>query len=155
MRQLGSVDLLAACHPDIIIDEREKIEVRRLVAHPLLLLDVGFGFRRAFDAACRLARVEPRIRFESRSPHTLLALAEAGLGVAIIPSALRTDRYALRLYGVAYRGRLLRQELTLLWDKRRILPPYATAFCETWVAQAAQVLPISRPTSAGNRKPDS
>ena len=62
------------------------IEVARLAPYPLLLLDNGFGLRRAFDAACRLAGLKPNILLESRSPHTLLALAEAGHGVAIIPS---------------------------------------------------------------------
>ena len=33
--------------------------------------------------ACRLAGMKPDIRLESRSPHTLLAMAEAGHGVAI------------------------------------------------------------------------
>jgi DNA-binding transcriptional LysR family regulator len=40
---------------------------------------------------------------ESRAPHTLLALAEAGHGVAIIPSILATDRYYLRIFRVAHR----------------------------------------------------
>jgi hypothetical protein len=33
-----------------------------------------------FDAACRLDEIEPKIMLESRAPHTLLALAEAGQG---------------------------------------------------------------------------
>jgi DNA-binding transcriptional LysR family regulator len=58
---------------------------------------------RLFDAACRVADVEPDILVESRAPHTLLALAEAGQGVAIIPSVLRTDRYRVTIARVAHR----------------------------------------------------
>ena len=65
------------------------MEIDRLAPYPLLLLDSSFVFRRNFDAACRLAGFTPNIRFESRGPHTLLAMAERGHGVAVIPSALR------------------------------------------------------------------
>ena len=33
--------------------------------------------------------LKPTILVESRAPHTLLALAEAGLGIAIVPSVIR------------------------------------------------------------------
>ncbi len=145
IRALGSVDLLAACRGDLKLGARDTIEVVDLADTPLLLLDTGFGFRRAFDAATRLARFEPRIRYESRSPHTLLALAEAGEGVAIIPSALRTDRYRLRIFGLSYRRKPLRQALTIISDKRRHLPPFAEAFCTMWQQHVAETLPMSRP----------
>ena len=34
-------------------------------------------------------QLKPNILVESRAPHTLLALAEAGLGIAIVPSVIR------------------------------------------------------------------
>lgn len=138
--------MLAACHPALMLGSRGAIEVGRLALYPLLLLDSGFAIRRAFDAACRLAGLKPNILLESRAPHTLLALAEAGHGVAIIPSALRTHRYVLRIVGVTYRGKLLREPLTILWDKRRPLPPYATAFCEMLAEYVREVFPITRPS---------
>ena len=64
---------------------RRTIEVADLAGFPLLLMDGGFGFRRAFDAASRMAGLKPTIMFESRNPHTLLALAEAGHGIASFP----------------------------------------------------------------------
>jgi len=108
-------------------------------------LDRGFGFRRAFDAACRLAGLKPNIMLESRGPHTLLALAEGGRGVAIIASTFRTHRYDLKIVRLTYRGRPLREPLAVLWDKRRPLPRYATAFCEMWAEHVRKVFPITRP----------
>ena len=143
---LGWVELLAACHPAMPLGQRGTIGIDRLAQHPLLLLDSGFGFRRAFDAACRLGGLKPNVLLESRSPHTLLAMAEAGHGVAIIPSALRTHRYTLRIVAVTYRGRALREPLSILWDKRRPLPRYAVAFCEQWTAHVQEVFPITSPT---------
>ena len=70
------------------LGHRRTIEVTGLAKFPLLLMDTGFGFRRAFDAASRMAGLKPTVVFESRNPHTLLALAEAGHGVAIVPEAV-------------------------------------------------------------------
>ena len=143
---LEAIDLLAACHPSLLPDPGKTIEIAGLAPYPLLLLDGSFAFRRNFDAACRLAGFQPSIRFESRTPHTLLAMAERGHGVAVIPSAFRTDRHALRIVGLTYRGRPLRETLAVFWDKRRPLPRYATGFCEMLAEHMRKVFPITRPT---------
>jgi DNA-binding transcriptional LysR family regulator len=109
-------------------------------------MDSGFGFRRAFDAASRMAGLKPTIFFESRDPHTLLALAEAGHGMAIVPSQLECHRYQLRIVRLTYRGRLLREPLTISWDKRRPLPRFATDYCGMLAAYMREIFPISRPT---------
>jgi DNA-binding transcriptional LysR family regulator len=126
--------------------KRGAIEIGRLASYPLLVLDASFTVRRTFDAACRMAGVKPKILFESRAPHTLLALAQAGHGIAIIPSALETHRYDLKIVRVTYHGRPLSEPLTVFWDKRRTLPRYAMAFCEMWAAYVLEVFPISRPS---------
>jgi len=143
---LGSVELLAACHPATPLGPNRTIEVADLAEFPLLLLEGGFGFRRAFDAASRMARLKPRILFESRNPHTLLALAEAGHGVAIVPSQLQCRRYKLRIVGLSHRRRLLREPLTISWDKRRSLPRFASDYCTMLAAYMRETFPITRPT---------
>lgn len=146
---LGSVELLAACHPSIPLGRRRTIEVASLAAFPLLLMDSGFGFRRAFDAASRMAGLKPTVLFESRNAHTLLALAEAGHGVAIVPSQLHCHRYQLRIAGLTYRGRALREPLVISWDKRRPLPRFAADYCGMLAAYMREVFPITRPTEPG------
>jgi LysR family nitrogen assimilation transcriptional regulator len=148
---LGSVELLAACHPSTGIGSHRTMDLARLVEFPLLLMDSGFGFRRAFDAASRMARLKPNIAFESRNPHTLLALAEAGHGVAIVPSQLQCHRYRLRIVGLTYEGRSLREPLTISWDKRRPLPRFATDYCAMLAAYMRETFPISRPTDPRSR----
>jgi LysR family nitrogen assimilation transcriptional regulator len=143
---LGSVELLAVCHPSTPLGR--TIDVARLAAFPLLLMDSGFGFRRAFDAASRMAGLKPTIMFEGRNPHTLLALAEAGHGVAIVPSQLQCHRYRLRIAGLTYRGRPLREPLTISWDKRRPLPRFATDYCGMLAAYMREIFPITRATEA-------
>jgi DNA-binding transcriptional LysR family regulator len=67
-----------------------------------------------YDAACRLSDLKPRMVFESRSVNTLLAMAEAGHGVAIIPSALRTDPKRIATRPVAHRQKPLELNLALI-----------------------------------------
>jgi DNA-binding transcriptional LysR family regulator len=84
------------------------------------------------------------------APHTLLALAEAGHDVAIIPSQLRANRYRLNIVEVTHRGKTLREPLAMLWDRRRPLPPYATAYCEMLGEYVREVFPITRPSEPGS-----
>jgi LysR family nitrogen assimilation transcriptional regulator len=144
---LGFLDVLAACHPKLRLGNTRAIEIGQLAPHPLLLLDTDFVLRRTFDAACRLAGVKPNVLLESRDPRTLLAMAEAGHGVAIIPSVLRTRHYALRIVALTYRGKPLREPLTILWDKRRTRPRYAVEFCEMLAEYVSEIFPITAPAN--------
>jgi len=142
---LPPVDFLAACHTSLQLGSAGNVDIVKLAPYPLLLLDSSFGVRNTFDAACRLAGFKPNIFIESRSPQGLLALAEAGHGVAIVPSVLSTHRYRLRIVRLAHRGRPLREPLGAHWDKRRALPPYAKDFCESLAAHMREVCPIAQP----------
>jgi LysR family transcriptional regulator, nitrogen assimilation regulatory protein len=140
-------DVLAGFHPSLHLGRGGVIDIASLAPHPLLLLDSGYSVRRLFNAACRVADVEPNILLESRAPHTLLALAEAGQGVAIIPSVLRINRYRLKVARVTHRRRPLRDRYVIQWDKRRPIPSYAENFCAALAAYMRDVLPITRPSS--------
>jgi DNA-binding transcriptional LysR family regulator len=81
-------------------------------------------------------------------------MAERGHGVAVIPSALRTDRHALRIVGLTYRDNPLREPLALFWDKRRPLPRYAAVFCEMLAGHMREVFPVTRPSGiTGSTRP--
>jgi DNA-binding transcriptional LysR family regulator len=150
---LEAVDLLAASRDALSRRRTSTVEIEQPAEHRLLLLNTSYVFCRNFDAACRLARLQPNVVFESRTPHTLLAMAESGHGVAIIPSALRTQGYRLQVAGVTYGGKPLREPLSVFWDKRRPLPRYATAFCEMLAAYVREAFPISRPSGQDGRHP--
>jgi DNA-binding transcriptional LysR family regulator len=72
-------------------------------------------------------------------------MAEAGHGVAIIPSALRTHAYRLRIAHVSYRRKVLGEPLHLLYDIRRPQPAYAAAFCDMLVDHVRRISPLTRP----------
>jgi DNA-binding transcriptional LysR family regulator len=144
---LPPIEFLAAFPDAIDIASDGDVDIGRLAPYPLLLLDTSFFVRNTFDAACRLAGVEPNVFTESRTPHALLALAEAGHGVAIVPSVLPTHRYRVRVARITHRRTPLREPLAVVWAKRRVLPPYARDFCEMLAAHMREVFPISRPSA--------
>jgi DNA-binding transcriptional LysR family regulator len=148
---LPSLEFIAACNPALQLEKADNIDVRSLSSHPLLLLDSSFAIRAAFDAACRVAEFKPNISFESRTPHTLLALAEAGHGIAIVPSVLPVHRYDLRTVRLVYRGKPLREAYAIVSDKRRSLPPAVSDFCQSLVAYVRGGFPIARPSDAKTR----
>src|SRR5262245_6566389 len=144
--QLGTypvhaVGLLAASAPSLRLARGRVIDITRLAQHPLLVLDSSFVIRRTFDAVCRVAKVRPNIVLESRVPSNLLAFAEAGHGVAIIPSVVAVHRYKLCLARIAYERKPVQEPLAVVWDKRRVLPRYAQDFCELLAAYMRERLP--------------
>jgi DNA-binding transcriptional LysR family regulator len=141
---IAPMQMLAACHPRLRLGAAGAVEIDRLAPYPLLQATTEFWMRKSFDAACRVAGFTPNYLLECRSPHALLAMAEAGHGVAIIPSALRVHRYAVRRLRVVYRGEPVDVPLSMFWDKRRPLPRYANVFCEMVAEHVRQAFPLKR-----------
>ena len=152
---LPSLEFLAACNPSLALGNGGNMEIGDLAPHPLLLLDTSFFVRTTFDAACRMAGLRPNIFVESRTPHTLLALAEAGHGVAVVPSVLPTHRYRLRIVRLTHRRKPLREPLGVLWDNRRALPAYADEFRQSLAVYMREVFPISHPPATARRRASS
>lgn len=139
---LAPMEMLAACHPSLALGKHGAVEIHGLAPYPLLQATEDFAIRRSFDSACRLAGFTPNYLLECRSPHALLAMAQAGHGIAIIPSALCIHRYALRVLRILYRGKPLSEPMVILYDRRRPLPSYAKAFCDLLGEHAKRVFPI-------------
>jgi len=141
------LEFWAACHISFDLGDGDSIELRRLAPYPLLSMDSSFTLRKTFDSACHLAGLKPNIVIESRSPHTLLALAEAGHGVAIIPSFVRLHRYSLKTLPITHQRKPVREPRSIFWDKRRPLPRYMQDFCKMIAEHMHEVLPNTRSRS--------
>lgn len=147
---LVDIEMMAAWDPRLPLQSGATIEIASLASYPLLQTGPEYVIRQKFDAACRLAGFEPANALESRAPHALLAMAEAGHGVAVIPSAVRTHAYRLKIARITYRRKALSAPLHILYDSRRPQAPYAVTFCEMLVAHVRRIFPLTRPT-AGTR----
>jgi DNA-binding transcriptional LysR family regulator len=109
---------------------RKALAVTELAGIPMLLLGRDFGSRELFDEACQAAHFEPSIRLESRSPQTLIALAQAGHGIAIVPSSVKFGTSKVAIAGIVDGTRPLGSWAHAVWDERRYLPTYARGFIE-------------------------
>jgi DNA-binding transcriptional LysR family regulator len=142
--QLATVEILAACHPLLELARKTTVEIATLGRYPLLLPDSSYAFRKLFDAACRLAEIEPTVFVESRAPHALIALAEAGHGVAIIQTIVPTSRYKVRIVRVTQDRKPMRLPMAAIWDRRRPLPHYAEEFCKLLSEQMRRIIAQSK-----------
>jgi LysR family cyn operon transcriptional activator len=123
------------------LSRRTAIEVTELSDEPLMLLRGGFASRDWFETACRIARLRPRVLLESAAPHTVMALAGDGYGVAIIPSTVRVPRGRIRAMPIIQRGAALGRWLRIAWDPQRFLAPYAEQFVKELIADCQRVFP--------------
>lgn len=146
-RPILPVEFWAACHTSRELGHGRSIDVRGLAPYPLLMLDSSYVLRKTFDAACRIAGLRPNILIECSSLHTLLALAEAGHGVAVVPSYGPLHRYTLKTVRLTHQSKPLQEPRSIFWDKRRSLPRYAQDFCELLVEHIQNANPPAYPSS--------
>ncbi|WP_208948557.1 LysR family transcriptional regulator [Segnochrobactrum spirostomi] len=128
--RLGRLTTLAVGAHPLLDPSPHPVEASEVSAHPLLILNRRHASREMFDAACRLAGLKPVIGLESSSPHTLFSLAEAGLGIAVVPSSARVRRPGLAVRPLAFNGRLLDFEVSATWSRRNPLPDFGRRFVE-------------------------
>jgi DNA-binding transcriptional LysR family regulator len=116
------------------LGRRPRVEVAELAEEPLLVLRRTFASREWLEAACLVAHLRPRVALESGSPHTLVALARAGHGIAVIPSPVRYDPRGVHAAALMQRGVPVGRWAAVSWDPQRFLPPYAEHFVQDIVA---------------------
>jgi DNA-binding transcriptional LysR family regulator len=120
------------------------VDLSVLASERLLLLRREFATRQILDGAFQLARLGPRIALESGDPHCLVTLAEAGHGVAIVPSTFLLAHGEHRVAPVVHGAVSLGFWVAVVWDPRRFLPPYAKEFVTALVEYTRRNYPGKR-----------
>ena len=139
-RLLAPGYVLAVVSPRHRFANSKKLELTELAKEPLLLLRRDFASRGWFDAACNVAHIKPRVVLESAAPHTLLALARTGHGVAIVPSNVVIPR-GVRALPIVNHGAPIGRWTVVAWDPQRFLSSYAKAFADELVVYCRQNYP--------------
>ncbi len=114
--------LYAAVAREHELASRSSVPVRALAEHDLIALPRGTGGRTALETACARAGVAPRIVIEASDPRVLAAMAQRGLGVAILPDSGWED-----LTLVPTVRPELRSSLVLAWREAGPASPAARA----------------------------
>ena len=128
-RLLYPIHVSAAVARTHRLARRRVVEIGELADLPLLLLGREFGLRAWFEAACEIAHVRPRMLLESAAPHTLIALAAAGYGIAVVPSDVQS-RKDVRVVPLVHRGASVGRWAVITWNPQRFLAPYAEQFVD-------------------------
>jgi DNA-binding transcriptional LysR family regulator len=128
MHKLGHLKVLAAGRPETGRSRRTTIDIGEVCEHKILALKRGFKSRDLFDAACRLKGLRPVIALESTAPHTLIALAGAGIGYAIIPSQTPISSSTVRALQLTIGDKPIEFDYAAAWDPSRPMPLYAHSF---------------------------
>ena len=139
-RLLYPIHVLAAVAKTHRLARRAVIDIGEIADEPVLMLKDGFVARGWFEAACNASGIRPRVLVESSAPATLLALAQVGHGVAIIPSnvaPLPSVRFVMLTHEAQPSGRWS----SVVWNQHRFLPPYAKDFADELVADVRRGFP--------------
>jgi LysR family transcriptional regulator, cyn operon transcriptional activator len=128
VRPLYPVRGIAVVSTDHKFSRHRTIEAAELADEPLLLLRSEFASRDWFETACRVARIRPRVLIESSAPHTAIALASAGYGIAVVPSTVVIPGRQVRGIPLLQRGAAVGRWLRVAWQPERFLSAYADRF---------------------------
>jgi len=140
-RLLAPVYVLAIVSPNHRLARKTILEITELADESLFLLRRDFASRGWFDTACHIAHIKPRVILESAAPHTLLALARTGHGVAIVPSNVRIPHDAVRALPLVHRRAPIGRWAIVAWNQQRFLPPYAEQFIDELVVYCLRNYP--------------
>lgn len=140
-RLLFPVRVLTAVAPLHRLARRATIDITDLQDERVLLLRQGFGTREMFDGACRVAHVHVRVVLEAGDPQSLIALGEAGRGVAIVPSTVSFTGRKVHVSPIRHARASLGMWGWIVWDPSRFLPAFARSFIDGLVAYTHRTYP--------------
>lgn len=123
-------DTLVAVAPKERFRTRRPLSWKQLAAHPVVVVRSGYGVRRCIDAAADEAGIRLDIGFEVSMLSTAVALAAAGLGVAIVPSTVLHYTPHAGLVARPLVSPVVRRDTAVLTERGRSLSPAAKAFID-------------------------
>lgn len=138
-RELFQARLLALLPPGHPLENAERLSIDQIAHERFIVLRRGFLTRHMFDNTCAEAGVRPRILLESDSTQTVVALAEAGHGVAILSSSARNSRQIERAISLVSGSREIREPVSAVWNPNRYRPASLASFVDLLEKQAATV----------------
>lgn len=140
-RLLYPVYALAVHRADTALMKGRTLDVSLLAGKPVLLLRREFGSREWFDAACASAHFRPVVRLESGAPQTLVELAAAGYGVAIVPSTVSVQGKGVSALPLVRQTSPLGRWSMIAWNPQRLLPVYARQFADGLIKHVHRNVP--------------
>lgn len=123
--------LQAVGHPDFFPGKGKTITWKQLASQPVIAVKPGYGIRRSIDHAAATADVRLNLTQEVSLMSTALAMADQGLGIALVPGSLVSGEQYPRLESRRVIRPLVPRNLAVVYRSDRHLTPAALAFIET------------------------
>lgn len=120
---------------------RGTLELGALDDQRVLVFRRGFMMRALFDQACRAARVTPRTAVEAGDAQSLVALAEAGAGIAVVASTTLYARRRVHAVPIVHDGASLGTWAEAAWHAGRALPAFAAQFVDELRDRTGRIYP--------------
>lgn len=120
---------------------RSVFPIEMLANERLLVTPPTFTSRMILESAFAAARIRPRILLESHELNALVALAEAGQGVAVVPSTIQPPGHTLKYLPIQDGASPLGSWTGVLWDRRRASTQHVMQFVRQAVAQLRKNYP--------------
>jgi DNA-binding transcriptional LysR family regulator len=123
--ELFTEDLVVAVALNHPLAQRDEVRGAELADEHFILFPEGYELRSRTLQLCRAAGFEPRVVLDGGETDTVVRLAAAGLGVALVPRLALQG--AAGIVGLDVADSRLRRTLRLIWHPERSLPPAAEA----------------------------
>lgn len=125
------MDRMHALFPhDHPLARRKRITPEILAGYPFILMDEESTVRQAVDAGFQDAGLSAIAAFEATYMATAVGMAQAGLGVAILPSSAIEARPSAMLKSTPIEGARFTRQIWIVRRVGRSLAPSAAAFVE-------------------------
>jgi len=123
------------------LSRRHSVSIQDLEHERLLVAPSSITSRRLLELAFQAHGLRPRIALEIHEVGSLLALAEAEQGIAVVPSTADTRGRRIRVMPIVDGGRPLGAWMAVVWNRLRGQAPGAADF----VRLACEVLQADYP----------
>jgi DNA-binding transcriptional LysR family regulator len=137
LRESLVVASVATGPPPTVARQLDLIELRHT---PMVMFRDGYDIRDVTLQACERAGFTPRFAVEGGEMDAVLAFVEAGLGVALVPSMVLTNRPLLRATPLAPPG--MRRTIALAQRRGAIMSHAAAALREVVIEHCAATVHI-------------
>jgi DNA-binding transcriptional LysR family regulator len=148
-------DPIVALAPRTIVPSpRDSISLEELSVLPLLHLAPSTSLRQLFDAEMRKRGLPTPCKYDCLHSLTLIAMAEAGLGIAILPRSVLRFASSPNSIAIKIRPASLARDIALISRSDRALPPAAKRLADLAresVAHLANARSEDQPPSGSSR----
>lgn len=127
--------LQAIVHPRFVAEPRTTITWREISAYPILLQAPQTAMRKIVDRVLQENGLETTNRYQFIQAETIIAMAEAGLGIAIQPSTRVQKQPLLHARAIPLTDPTIRRAMSLIRLKNRALSPAAGHLASRIVAE--------------------